>query len=101
MERVASLTIIKNLVLYLPESFEWIILKSGVIPGVKEILKHTSDYIESQNYFSWERFFTALLVEKTQNTFLHYQKATLNPVYIQEHEKTKILDAIPEIGIKQ
>lgn len=55
---------------YLPESFEWLLLKSGVIDGagVQDILNHPEDFIESQKYFSWERCFTALLVEYTQNS---------------------------------
>lgn len=56
---------------YLPESFEWLILKSGQIDGkaVQNILDHPEDFIESQKYFSWEWFFTALLVEDTQESY--------------------------------
>lgn len=39
-----------NVVFYLPESFEWIILRSGVIEDseIAEMLKHPEDYIESK-----------------------------------------------------
>ncbi|MBQ8121857.1 MAG: translation initiation factor 2, partial [Ruminococcus sp.] len=49
--------------LYLPESFEWVILKSGLIDGnrIADILEHSEDFIESSEYFSWERFYTKLL----------------------------------------
>ena len=69
---------------YLPESFEWLILKSGMINGKTEqdILHHPEDFIESQQYFSWERFFTALLVEHTQDSYLKYNKSTLNKAYL-------------------
>ncbi len=35
--------------MYLPESFEWIILSSGLIGGkmVEEKVEHTEDYLES------------------------------------------------------
>lgn len=46
--------------MYLPESFEWMILNAGVVQEkeIMEILKEPEKYIESQKYFSWERFFT-------------------------------------------
>lgn len=86
-----------NTQLFLPESFEWLILKSGLVDGnyVKEILENPSDSIESSEYFSWERFFTALLVEQTQGTFLQYNKRKLNPTYLQKNIATKILAILP------
>ena len=46
--------------MYLPESFEWMILNVGVVQEkeIMEILKEPEKYIEGQKYFSWERFFT-------------------------------------------
>lgn len=50
----------KNIHLYLPESFEWLILSSGLISDkdIKTILEEPENYIDSTEYFSWERFFT-------------------------------------------
>jgi hypothetical protein len=81
---------------YLPESFEWLILKSGQIDGktILDILEHPEDSIESQKYFSWERFFTALLVEYTQDSYLKYSKSHLNKTYLHEKIKQAILDVI-------
>ncbi|XCP86625.1 translation initiation factor 2 [Roseburia hominis] len=78
---------------YLPESFEWLILKSGQIDGkaVQDILEHSEDFIESQKYFSWERFFTALLVEYTQNSYLKYSKSKLNEAYLRGKLKQAML----------
>lgn len=81
--------------LYLPESFEWIILKSGLIQEVSKILDSPSEYIESGTYFSWERFFTALLVEKTQDSYLSYRKASLNENYLHKAEKSAIIRVMP------
>lgn len=80
----------KNIVLYLPESFEWLILSAGVLKNaaMEKILKNPSEYVESRNYFSWERFFTALLIEETKGTYLAYFKRNLNPVYLNESIKT-------------
>ncbi len=48
----------ENIALYFPESFEWLILKSGITgkTEVSEILSHPEDYIESREYISWERY---------------------------------------------
>jgi len=81
---------------YLPESFEWLILKSGQIDGkaVQDILKHPEDFIESRKYFSWERFFTALLVECTQDSYFRYSKSKLNEAYLQGKMKQAVLNVI-------
>lgn len=97
MERVLSLKKVKHIVLYLPESFEWLILESGLISGVYHILRSPADYIESSKYYSWERFFTNLLVEETKNTYLQYTKKKLNQNYLQKNETEKILKVIPQI----
>lgn len=79
--------------LYLPESFEWLILKSGLIDGnrIADILQHTEDYLESSEFFSWERFFTKLLISETEGTYLQYSKQKLNEVYLNAKEKEQIL----------
>lgn len=81
--------------LYLPESFEWLILKSGLIDGnrIVDILQHTEDYLESSDFFSWERFFTKLLISETEGTYLQYSKQKLNEVYLNAKEKEQILRA--------
>lgn len=81
-----------GLVLYLPESFEWLILKSGIVPlkNLTNILDSPEDYIESSEYFSWERYFTALLTSETKDSYLRYSKNRLNPIYLQEEISDKI-----------
>jgi hypothetical protein len=85
---------------YLPESFEWLILKSGQIDGktIQDILQHPEDFIESKEYFSWERFFTALLIEYTKDTYLKYTKSHLNEAYLQGKAKQAILDVIEGVS---
>jgi|GEM_PF-6490 len=82
-----------NIKLYLPESFEWIILSSELLEDkeIKDIMDKPENYIESQEYFSWERFFTKLLVDKTAGTYLKYQKGKLNPTYLHEKNKNIIV----------
>ena len=85
------------LVLYVPESFEWLILKSGIVEDkeITNILEAPGEYIESQKYFSWERFFTSLLVSKTEKTYLKYMKKVLNPSYLNNKVKSKIFVVLP------
>lgn len=88
---------------YLPESFEWLILKSGQIDGkaVQDILEHPENFIESQKYFSWERFFTALLVEYTQHSYFRYSKSKLNEVYLQGKLKQAVLNVMEGVCWEQ
>lgn len=101
MEKLHKLSqMYRNIKLYLPESFEWIILNSGLIEGkdISEILAQPEKFIESQEYFSWERYFTRLLSQKTEGTIYKYQKSKLNQVYLHERNRKAIVDSIE--GIK-
>lgn len=96
MEKVSDAIIKRsNIKMYLPESFEWIILDSDVLndADVRNILSSPEDHIESKDFFSWERYFTHLLVERSQDTFLKYNKHKLNKNYLNE----KIIDQIKKV----
>lgn len=86
----------RNIVLYLPESFEWLLLISDVLDNkeIRSMIGHWENYIESAEYFSWERFFTDLLVKESQDTYLRYNKKNLNAAYLKDSVKTKILNQI-------
>ena len=89
----------KNIALYLPESFEWMILRSGVINSaeITDILEHPEDFIDSSVYLSWERFFTELLEKTTVNDEkLQYNKTHLTDYYLSTRSIHRILDVIPE-----
>ena len=97
MERITELMKIRDdIFLYLPESFEWLILQSGLITkeDLSEMLARPYDYIDSERYFSWEQFFTAVLQETTKGTVYQYTKSKLNPVYLHDNNKMKILMAM-------
>lgn len=94
MDRVMKQILRKDdAVLYLPESFEWLILKSGIITNknLETILERPEDFIESNKYFSWERFFTNILILLTKDSYLKYSKRKLNEVYLHEDITSKIL----------
>lgn len=69
-----------NVHLYLPESFEWVVLKSEVIriSDIDNLISETYNYADSQEYFSWEQFYTALLIRESDNGYLKYSKSHLN-----------------------
>ena len=83
---------------YLPESFEWLLLKSGAVTDkeIKMILEHPEDYIDSSKYMSWEQFFTEQLENATkEDTVKRYQKSKLPPYYISNAIRLKILEIVP------
>ena len=91
----------KGVAIYLPESFEWLVLLSGVVKNsmLNSILERPADYIESNEYFSWERFFTAILIDMTKDSYLAYTKKKLNSVYLTDTVKKSILDEIKYIKL--
>lgn len=85
--------------LYFPESFEWLILKSGVVAdkAVEAILRQPEEHIDSAVYMSWERFFTELLEKSTRDDPVrHYQKNSLSPFYVSNGVKGKVVKVMPE-----
>ena len=102
IEKVMQLIRIgRRIALYLPESFEWLILNAGIFDDseLKAILNATSEYVDSQEFFSWERFFTDLLVKKSHGTYLQYNKRSLNKAYLQEKIKNKIVNTMSPIKL--
>ncbi|MBQ7498468.1 MAG: translation initiation factor 2 [Selenomonas sp.] len=93
MERVTELMKTRDDVyLYLPESFEWLILQSGLVEkeGLSEMLARPYDYVDSEKFFSWEQFFTEVLKDSTIGTLYQYSKRKLAPVYLHEGSTAKI-----------
>lgn len=98
IQRLNGLKLAKNLILFMPESFEWPVLKSGMINDreIEAILDAPSKHIDGHEYFSWERFFTALLTERSRGTYLEYSKRRLNPNYLQSGVLSRITGSLPE-----
>ena len=100
MEKVMQLIKIgRRIALYLPESFEWLILNAGIFDDseLKAILNAPSEYVDSKEFYSWERLFTDLLVKKSRGTYLQYNKRSLNKAYLQEKIKNKIVNTMSPI----
>lgn len=89
----------RKLAIFLPESFEWLIIKSGVIKKIDtNKIDHPEQYADSKLYMSWEQYFTDLLIETTKESdYMQYNKSHLADYYIQEKniaEITKIAKGI-------
>lgn len=91
----------QKLHLYLPESFEWLILRSGVLDehDLLDILAEPYNYVDSSVDFSWEQYFTRLLVNRTANGYMKYTKRVLNPYYLQEKVENKILRVMENVDL--
>lgn len=69
---------IPGYILFTPESFEWLLLNSNVLnePYITEVLKAPYNYIESSEFFSWEKYFTDLLNKATkESNIMPYNKS--------------------------
>lgn len=102
MDRIMKLVVRKKgIILYLPESFEWLILTSGLIAdkNLNGILDRPENFIESSQYFSWERYFTELLVSLTKDSWLKYSKRKLNEVYLHKDISSKIIKQMKKIEL--
>ena len=87
----------RRIALWMPESFEYLILKSGVLTSreLEDILASPWNYVEAKESESWERFFTQLLISLAKDTPFQYSKQTLNPSYLQDRTVRKITDSFP------
>ena len=87
----------RRISLWLPESFEYLILKSGILKSEKltQILENISEYVECEKYESWESFFTELLVTLTAGGVEKYSKNVLNAYYLQDWIVDKIKGQLP------
>lgn len=88
-----------NIKLYLPESFEWLLLYADIFnkPFIRKRLEEVENYIESEKYFSWERYFTDLLMEETKDSPYPYDKSNLKDFYLQDKVVQKVLKAMEPI----
>lgn len=80
---------------YAPESFEYLILMSGIVTVPESILTETYLYADSRDYISWEEYYTAYLTEITRNTVFQYGKSKLNPAYATAGVLERIKNLLP------
>ncbi len=101
MPFLVSLRRFKSIKLFLPESFEWLVLKSGLFDNaeLREMLLNPAEYIECSEFFSWEQFFTAELIARSKGSYLAYSKSKLNDAYLDSKASQAIKGIMPDLGI--
>lgn len=88
----------RRIAIWMPESFEYLILNSGLIQSgeLPQILNATSDYVDAGEYESWERYFTQLLISMTSDKIYQYSKKELNEYYLQYRNIRRIVSNFPD-----
>lgn len=82
----------------LPESFEYIILASGIIKVDKTKLVETYNFAESSVYFSWERYYTELLEEESNGIYKKDKNAI--PMFLRNPSNIKkFYDFVKEVDV--
>lgn len=86
----------------LPESFEWLLLSSGVVKadGVEECLASPENYVDSAKYMSWEQFFTSVLSDATKGTPLAYNKGRIAKGFLAPANADKVMALIAFRNVK-
>ncbi len=88
-----------NIYLWLPESFEYLLLCSGMFRNnttLQEILKSPINYIDCSKYISWERFFTKLLVYITKECPNEYNEKKNNSTAADENYRFNYVNKFRE-----
>ena len=82
----------------LPESFEYIILASGIIKVDKTKLVETYNFAESSVYFSWERYYTELLEDESNGMYKKDKNAI--PMFLRNPSNIKkFYDFVKEVDV--
>lgn len=80
----------------LPESFEWLLLESGLIKSdvVREVLADPSAHVDSEEHESWEQYFTDVLRTQSAGTPFAYRKGELADAYKVAKNADKVMALI-------
>ena len=82
--------------IFAPESFEYLILKSGIIEVPKAVIDETWNYADSVRFFSWEEYYTYYLSDVTRNEISQYSKKKLNEYYKTKGNLERICEILPD-----
>ena len=85
-------------VLYAPESFEYLVLISGIVNVDRKKTEETYEYADSVKYESWEQYYTDCLMELTaDDRFLRYSKHKLRGGYLAESNMNRLKEVLPSL----
>lgn len=95
IETMVELKKTRNIRLFLPESFEYMLLH----------LREFSTFLNSQslseiikyNFNSWEQYFTQLITELSNDTQFKYTKSKINEYYLTDSKVKELVSHFPQI----
>lgn len=76
--------------------FEYLLLKANIFAHTSRVTEETYNFADSKNYFSWEEFYTAYLIEKSADTIYRYNKKKLNTAYLTVKNRKRIMEQLPK-----
>ena len=74
------------------ESFEYVLLKSGILSKYLGMTNVEEPLVDSTEFFSWEAYYFSLIVAITKETLYSYKKTHLPTIYTTPANQGKILD---------
>lgn len=88
--------------LFLPESFEYLVLRSKIFSRFINMdkLKHTENYAETSKFLSWERYYTWLICEESERQFgshNRYNKSHLGMYYKSDKSISHIKEVVDDL----
>jgi hypothetical protein len=89
----------RKIVIWAPESFEYLILKSGTVEheSLDDYLGETYNYADSCKFYSWEQYYVWLLNELCMyNNIGTYSKSSLNNYFKRKYVADEIIKNCPE-----
>lgn len=92
-----------NVAYYLYESFEWLLLQTPKVYRSSKSAREaiTNPVVDSTCYFTWERYFTAVLQEVTKKEHgYHYNKLKIPQGYLQQINMTYLLSLLHHVSFE-
>ena len=95
-----------NVILYLPESFEWLLLHSLIFKNdsmIQQILEDYLNMIDYTEFFSLEQYFTKILEDACKKQNVLYSKSTqsLPTIFLTEENIKYLLSLIPNVNFPE
>jgi hypothetical protein len=97
----------KNVIIYAPESFEWILLHSNIFKGdrkIKLVLNNTSEVIDNIKFPTWEVYYTDILENYYSNQtvdehlFKYSKQAGLSDVFTNQENINNLQSILPAVS---
>ena len=90
-----------KIAIFLPESFEWLLLKSGVVDVPdNDRVDNAEQYADSKLFMSWEQYFSQYIQKITsKKAYMKYSKKKLKEYYLNDKNVEKVKGVIKGIRL--